>query len=193
MDLMPWVEAITVPMLAISAVIALLQWKSTTRMKKAEMVYSLLDRVRSDPIMQDAWYLLEYSQDWYNNDFHESPQERSIDKLLAHLTYVCYLRKSRCVTDKEFKFFDYQIRSVSSNAGMQCYLHNLSIYACKNDGINKSSQCSCKEGDKTASCFSFQYLFDYCKERGYFPEGIGKQNCKLYPLMKFNLEPDFKC
>lgn len=52
-------------------------------------------------------YALEYDMPWYNDNFHDSGElERKMDKTFSHFSYICYLYKTKLLSDAEFEFFN---------------------------------------------------------------------------------------
>ena len=165
------IELISVLAVAVSAIFALMQWLGSLRVSRAKMVKKLLDAIRSKPDIREAWYYLEYHEEdeWYNDDFHGSDLEKKMDCLLSHMNYICYLIESKILTKKEAELFQYQIRSVSTNNGLQCYFFNIYHYA-----HWKESDCS------------FEILLNYAKKNGYLPEEFFDKNNPAYSICSFN-------
>ena len=43
---------------------------------------------------------------WYSESFHQSGElELKVDKTLSYFSYICYLKRQKIITDKEFDFF----------------------------------------------------------------------------------------
>lgn len=84
-----------------SGVVALLQWRRSINIQRSQFINSILDKLRSDKDIADALYLVESSEAWYNEDFYGgSHNEFIVDKLLACLSYICYLKKTHNITKK---------------------------------------------------------------------------------------------
>lgn len=170
MDAATVVELASVVGVSITAILTLYQWSGSMKIKRTEILHDLLETIRSNPEIREAWYYLEYHEgQWYNDSFHETPLEEKMDHLLSHLNYVTYLLKNRIIRKYEFQLFDYQIKSVARNPGIQCYFFNLYHFAHRNN-----------------STFSFEYLFDYCFEMNYFNPDIKDADCGNYYVVSFN-------
>ena len=71
-------------------------------------------------------YIIDYDDDWYNDNFHGSKDlEPQIDKLLSYLSYICYLRKKKILTNHEFQVFTYQLNRTCNSFSIEEYLWNL--------------------------------------------------------------------
>ena len=124
------------------------QWKKGLAGKRSEYIYSLIEKVRSDEDIREAYYLIEYNNDWYDEHFHENKSlEPKMDKMLTYFSYVCYLYKVKEISDDEFSFFKYNIEWILMNSGVINYLYNLYHFS-KSMGIKN---------------FSFKYLLEYGK------------------------------
>lgn len=164
------IEMASILSVAITAVFAMFQWSGSMKIKRSEIIHDLLDTIRSNPDIRDAWYYLEYHEDkWYDDSFHGTELESKIDYLLAHLNYITFLIETKVIKKNEFELFDYQIHAVSRNFGIQCYFYNLYHYAQSN-----------------GSTFSFQCLFDYCIRMGYLDPDILDRKCGNYNVSSFN-------
>ena len=165
------IEIVSILAVAISSVFALIQWHGSSRVKRAEMVKTLLDAIRSEPDIREAWYFLEYNEnnDWYDERFHGGELEQKMDYLLSHMNYICYLIENGILTRKEAELFQYQIRSVSTNRGLQCYFFNIYHYA-----HWRKTDCS------------FEVLLNYSDKMGYLPKGFFNKDCGEYLVCSFN-------
>lgn len=172
MDLETAIALASALAVAIPCLFTLMQWLGTVRIRRAEMVKSLLDEIRANPDMSDAWYFLEYHEEsnWYDDSFHQTDIEKKMDRLLAHLTYVCYLIDRKVLRKQEAELFDYQIRSVSKNIGLQSYFFNLYHFAHRN-----GTDCS------------FEQLLNYSKSKGFLPDYFFDKDCGKYCIVSFNV------
>ncbi|MBR4425537.1 MAG: hypothetical protein IKS66_06300 [Oscillospiraceae bacterium] len=131
---------------------ALYQWRRNIALKRASYINDLTEKIRTDPDIHGIVYLLDYNQEWYNAEFHESgEQERKVDKTLSFFSYICYLKKHRLIGRKDFNFFKYEIERILMNSGVQDYLYNLYHYSNKYD-----------------LPLTFFFLFKYGKKHKYF-------------------------
>jgi hypothetical protein len=141
---------------------ALFQWRSSLKIKRAEFINQILDKLRFDMELTEIMYIVDYDQNWYNESFHNSEEEVTIDKLFSYLDYICYLKFTNNITKTEFRIFQYEIHRVCISPSSQRYLWNLFHFSKKNN-----------------TCCSFLYLLDYGINIGII-DGNLKTNRNLY-------------
>lgn len=171
---MDWIKdnvvgIITILVSILGFFLACYQLWNGNKVKSAELLRSIIERLRFDEGIVDAFYMIEYGNNWYGFDFHETDgrEERNIDGLLIYLSFVCYLRNKKLIKKSEFSSIEYFYSRVCSDFNVQAYLWN--IYQ-----FSKSNGRTC----------SFEYLIQYMKETGYIEaEEFEKQDngMKKYP------------
>ena len=68
------------------------QWKKSVKIKRAEYLNELTEKIRTDDDISEMIYILDYDQLWYKGSFHQSDEfERKMDKTLSYFSYICYL------------------------------------------------------------------------------------------------------
>lgn len=77
--------------------------------------------------------------------------ELKMDKTLSYFSYICYLRKQKIISNKEYKFFKYEIERILLNSDIQDYFYNLYHFS-----------------KKFKVPFTFQFLFEYGKTHKFF-------------------------
>lgn len=159
--------AISLVLAVIGGLFALYQWRNNIKLKHAEYIDNLTQKIYYDTDIIKVMYILEYNERWYSYNFHGSEYEPIFDKALFNFSYICYLRKRKIITDNEFKFFEYKIYKILTDYNIQNYFYNLYHY-CKS--INQP--------------ISFLYLFKYGEEQSLFDENFynpnAHLNCKKY-------------
>ncbi|MCL2050706.1 MAG: hypothetical protein FWG91_03090 [Lachnospiraceae bacterium] len=135
-----WLTMISLILVVGGGIFAGFQWHITNRIKRAEFINAIIIELRFNKEMAKTMYRIDYLEDsWYDEDFHNSHSdlEFEIDKLLSYLSYICYLKYTRNISNKEFKFLQYEIVRACSSPDVQSYLWNLFHFskAC-------SSKCS---------------------------------------------------
>lgn len=129
----------------IGGIFAFKQWVFSNKTKRAEFIDQIINKLRFQNEMIDAWYLIEYGDKWYNEDFHNNKElERKMDEFLSFLSYICYLYEEKHITNKEFSILQYEINRTCRSAEIQNYLWNLYHFS----DLQKY-ECS------------YQYLIDY--------------------------------
>jgi len=145
---------ITIILAAFGGLFAYLQWRKSVKLKRAEFLNQIIEKIRFDDEISKALYLIDYNQSWYDENFHGgSENEFLMDKLLSYLDYICYLIESHNIAKSEEKVLDYDIKRACENWSCQAYLWNLYWWA-------KSRQSTC----------SFQHLIDYGLSNNIIPE-----------------------
>ena len=122
------------------------QWAASNKTKRAEWLTQIIEKLRFDEEMVQAMNTIDYDHAWYGADFHDENKklEYQIDKLLSYLTYICYLKEMKSLSEKEFKLLRYEVNRACGSKQVQYYLWNLYHFS-----QAEGTECS------------FQYLIDY--------------------------------
>lgn len=151
----------------VGGIFALYKWNINQKLKRAEYIKTLFDEIRSNS--EIVFYLFDYGSDWYNEKFHGSKLEGSIDYTLSYFSYICYLKKKKVITKSEFNYFKYELERILTNKQFQNYIYNVYHFS------NKINQP-----------IPFVNLFQYAKDKGYFDHDFWDKNSKKYPhLLNF--------
>lgn len=111
---------------------ALQNYLASNRVKRAGFIKPLIDSLESDPDMLEIFGKIDYGYFEYGNHFSENPEdENKTDKLLRHLSYICYLKSIKVIKENEFRVFAYTIERTCLNPNLQAYLWNLYHFANK--------------------------------------------------------------
>lgn len=113
-------------------IVVCIQLGISTRNKRAEFLFDIVKNLRFDSGMQDAAYMIDYSLNWYNEDFHKDGEtQKVIDRYFSLLTYICYMYRNKSLTENEFKYFKYELSRVKTNSedSSIAYLWNLNHFA----------------------------------------------------------------
>lgn len=130
------------------------QWKDKSKIARADYMNSLIEKLYNDETIAKTLYQFDYNSSWYSMGFHGNEQkELAVDKTLAFLSFICYLRQNDVLTEKEFSYFEYKIRRVISDSQMQDYFYNLYHFSRKHH-----------------TDFTYKYLYDYGNEHGLFDD-----------------------
>lgn len=98
------------------------QIKKGNKTQKATFFKELYLTLFSNSDMRNAYYNLEYGEFIYNDDFHGSEEEKSLDQLLSFIDLICELYYQNVITEQEMKFFKYEITRIFSNENLNKYL-----------------------------------------------------------------------
>lgn len=174
-DLGDIISIISTVFILFGGLFTFMQWKKSTRIKRADYINELTEKIRTDKDIKNTIYLFEYGTEWYSQEFHGSGElECQVDKTLSYFSYICYLSKQRIITKKEFMFFKYELEHLLMNSQVLDYLYNIYHYA---NGINEP--------------LTFYYLFEYGKnsrmfdEDFYNPQSWKKRNTIYHKYLNF--------
>jgi len=140
----------------LGAVVALRQWAERIKIQRAEFVKELIEKLRFDPAVTEAGYMVDHGQFKCAANFYDPSNkhvEMQIDKYLSYLSYLCYLIETRSVTKREMQLFEYKLVRTLRSPAVQTYLwnlvhfskkfkincsfHNLVVYGIKREVIGK--------------------------------------------------------
>ncbi len=140
------------------------KWKESVKIRRAEYLNSLTEKLRSDKDIANTILVLDYGIKWYNKDFHGgSKMEQKIDKTLSYFSYICYLYKHKIIKEQEFVFFKYEVDRILMNRQVINYLYNLYHFS-----------------KKLSLPFTFQFLFEYGKSNGFFNKSFFDSKSRRY-------------
>lgn len=105
-----------------------LQIESNYKTQKASFFKELYSTMYSDPEIIDVYYKIEYNIFNYGPEFHGSPEEKQLDRLLSFLDLICNLYGQKIITDHEMESFRYRIRRIYINHHILRYLKFLEDY-----------------------------------------------------------------
>lgn len=102
------ISLISVFLVGVGGVLALLQWRSASKVKRAEFVNQMIEKLRLDQDMVNAMGMVDYGTIRYDESFHNGTdgKEAQIDKLLSYLSIVCFLRTLHVIQKDEFAFLN---------------------------------------------------------------------------------------
>lgn len=150
------ISAISVVLVIIGGLFGYYQWKRNVLLKRAGYINELTEKIRTDNFIKDVIYMLDYGKKWYSIDFHGSGElEVKVDKTLSYFSYICYLKKQKIISKKEFTFFKYEVERILLNEQVQDYFYNLYHFS-----------------DKFNTPFTFKFLFKYGEKRKIFDENF---------------------
>ena len=165
---------ISVILVIIGGIFTYYQWRRNVSLKRASYINELTEKIRSDSDIKDVVYLFDYNPKWYQEQFHGNDiLQLKVDKTLSYFSYICYLKKQRIISKKEFKFFQYEVERILMNPGIQDYFFNLYHFAAK-----------------FKISFTFVYLLDYGKEHNllsddFFDSKAYKTNHQFHHYLNF--------
>ena len=99
-----------------------LQSRKTNAQARATLVANCIQEFSTDDEMRSVFYSIEYSEFTYDSAFHNSPEERKLDKLLVHFSNLALAWTAGLLTDKDIKPLQYHVRRVLRDPGVKQYL-----------------------------------------------------------------------
>lgn len=148
------VSIISLLLVIIGGIFAYYQWRRDIALKRANYINELTEKFRTDKSVKDVVYLLDYGNHWYSQKFHGSGKlELKMDKTLSYFSYICYLKKQKIISNKEFDFFKYEIERILENEQIQDYFFNLYHFC-----------------NQFNTPMTFKYLFEYGENENVFDE-----------------------
>jgi hypothetical protein len=105
---------ISIFLVIIGGIFSLTQWRSGNKVKRAEFLEQIISKLIFDEEIVKTMYMIDYNYNWYDEHFHNNKNglEKSVDKLLAYIDYICYLKEIRNITQKEFVIIQYEISRI---------------------------------------------------------------------------------
>lgn len=159
-----YLTAISLILVGVSVIFAVIQWSVSNKIKRAEFIDQIIEKLRFDEDMAMTMYKIDYNEKhWYNDDFHGGKFEFAVDKLLSYLSYICYLSITKNISKEEFKFLQYEVIRACSSDDVKSYLWNLYHFSRKHN-----SKCS------------FEHLISFGIENKIFDKDFSDKNCKRY-------------
>jgi hypothetical protein len=145
------------------ALFAIAQWRNSIKLKRAEFLNQIIEKLRFDDDIAHTMYLVEYSADWYSASFHGGNLESAIDKLFGYMSYICYLRSMGNIKEPEFEVLSYEIHRTCSSPSAETYLWNLYHFSAQ-----------------TGTSCTFNNLIEYGLEKKLFHQDFLKSDTDTY-------------
>lgn len=123
----------------IGGLFALYKWSMAQNIKRANFVQQLYEKLRENTDIIEANRMIDYETPvdiWYSKDyngFKDKKVENIIDNYFSWLSYICYIKSKRCISNKEFHLFEYSIMRVIRSYSSKTYLWNLYHFSQKNN------------------------------------------------------------
>ena len=168
------IQGITCLGMIVGGIFALVQWHTTNKCKRNDILKPLVDNVRSNGQIAEIMSKIdwqdgfEYDGSFILTDGTDSPAARDklfrdIDETLAVFNYICYLRHCRSLREAEMQFFNYEIRRLFSNPHICNYLYSLHHWS-QDQGVT----------------MSFHYIVEYGFKQGYIDAGFFRPDSPHY-------------
>ena len=104
------------------------QIKGNSKTQMASFSKDLYSVILADTNFKEAFYMIEYGRFHYDDHFHESSYEKSIDSMLYYCNFVCYLYDQKMLTKQEMAPFKYFLFKIYQDANIQKYTKFLQVH-----------------------------------------------------------------
>lgn len=172
---------------------ALYKYNQSLRWNRALRLSDMLDKFRTNDKIVSAFHEVEYERFSYSPSERPRKAEIETDQMLEYFSLICYLKEEKLISDKEFAFVEYELRTLVSNREIQKYLFNLYHFAwkklySKKDKDNKNEEAeTIGERKKAAQDDSidgvripFSYMLHFAKKEGYIKDSFFEKDSKDY-------------
>lgn len=141
------IGCVTMIVAVIGLIFSCYQWWKKVQLERAERLSKLINMLRNDVRQLSILYKIDYGESWYDISFHKSKLEGELDRFLSFYEYTLYLRMNCIISEKEFRFFEYDIIRIVKNTDLQSYLYNLYHFS-----------------EHSGTPFAYNYILKYAKE-----------------------------
>src|SRR6266849_10002927 len=101
------------------------QIKQGYDVQKATFFKDLFQTMYGDPEIRNTFYLIEHSKFVFNDNFYESGNEQSIDRLLCFVDLICGLYAGKMLTKQEMLYFEFELITIYNDRNVQAYLEHI--------------------------------------------------------------------
>ncbi len=152
----------------IGFVVTICVWISNIKVRRADYIRDMLEKIHNDRTVQDVVYIMQYNDKWYTTAFYDDHEfETKMDAALSFFSYICYLRNKRIITKDEFGLFHSMICHIAKNNSTLRYFYNLRHYS---EIYSSKFAKAPKKHIKYytfMNLFTFRYLFEYMVKNNY--------------------------
>jgi hypothetical protein len=121
----------------IGVFLAYRQIKEGRKTQRATFFKDLYLTLYGDTDIGNAYYQIEYGEFLYDENFHGSPDEKSIDHLLNFANLVCRLYHQKVITEQEMSVFHYRFLRIYQDPHVQNYLEFLTSFSFNQVGVRR--------------------------------------------------------
>lgn len=116
------IPAVSATFAALALLLNFYQSRRTNAQARGALVAGCLKEFIGDEDIQNAFYAIEYCSFTYGPSFHNSPQEREIDKLLRHFANLALSWKNGLLNIEDIRPIRYYIVRVMQDIEIQKYM-----------------------------------------------------------------------
>ena len=124
-------DLLTLAGLLMASLGLLLTWLSmrrSNRQKRAEFLIDFCGQYMSDPEIASVYYKIEYGKFEYDESFHQSDEEKRLDKLLRYFQKIAMLWDTGNITLEDVQIVAYEYLVVYQDSSVQEYLSFLDAW-----------------------------------------------------------------
>lgn len=148
----------------LGSVFALIQWRQSYKLKRAELIKKAIEETRNDQDLVQVMYSIDYGEEWYGYDFiKDHNKEEKFDRAFALFDYICYMKMIKIFGDDEFSIFEYRIQRMAKNKSFLEYFFNLYHFS-----------------EKQKTEFSFYHLLKYMRKNHLIDEDFYDKDSSKY-------------
>jgi len=98
------------------------QIKQGYNVQKATFFKDLFQTMYGDPEIRNTFYLIEHGKFVFDNNFYQSENEQSIDRLLCFVDLICGLYAGKMLTKQEMFYFEFELITIYNDPNVQAYI-----------------------------------------------------------------------
>ena len=106
----------------VGLILSAIQLRNATRERRVSKISDALLKLFDDKELSDIYYQIEYDKFIYDEEFHCSPDEKKLDRLLALFDTLAKLRSARLFKKKDLDLIAYEYLVVYQNESVRKYL-----------------------------------------------------------------------
>lgn len=106
---------------AIGLFFTLHQLRRDSIRKRAEFIITVFNQYVTDPDTSRIFYMMEYDKFEYGPKFHESEEERHLDRLLGYFEKIAVLYHMGVISRDDLELIRYEFIRVNTNSAVQDY------------------------------------------------------------------------
>jgi len=116
---------ISILIAAVGLFLNFLQMRKNNLQKRAEYMINLYNQYASDSDMIDVYYEIEYGKFDYHEGFHQSSEEKKLDKLLGFFENIAKLYIMKNITLDDLKYVAYEFLVIYQDNSVKQYIQFL--------------------------------------------------------------------
>ena len=120
-DTIDWMKVFAVLLAAIGLFMTANQQRKANSQKKVEVISDALWKIKDDKEIRNIYYRLEYHEFAYDKTFHNSDDEKHLDKLISLLDIIAKQYFSGHLSKKDVSLISYEYLVIYQNKEINKY------------------------------------------------------------------------